>query len=71
MKNEKIENKKRKIEPRNSKKELNGFLQPFTESKTKENVLRNCEIKEEEKTSRSAAIVVRTFSLFQYRLDRF
>lgn len=61
MKNEKIENKKRKIEPRNSKKELNGFLQPVTESKTKENVLRNCEIKEEEKTSRSAAIVVRNF----------
>lgn len=60
MKNEKIENKKRKIEPRNSKKELNGFLQPFTESKTKENVLRNCEIKEE-KTPRSAAIVVRNF----------
>lgn len=49
MKNEKIENKKRKIEPRNSKKELNGFLQPFTESKTKENVLRNCEIKEVKK----------------------
>lgn len=37
------------------------FLQPFTESKTKENVLRNCEIKEEDKTPRSAAIVVRNF----------
>lgn len=61
MKNEKIENKKRKIEPRNSKKELNVFLQPFTESKTKENVLRNCEIKEEEKPPRSPAIVVRNF----------
>ena len=62
MKNEKIEKKKRKIEPRNSKKEIKWFfLQPFTESKTKENVLRNCEIKEEEKTPRSAAIVVRNF----------